>query len=155
MGKGSSGIGKGRGAVAPRASTNPGEMPEEKKPEKTLYRKSQVEEFTADYTPEMFLGDTSTWTGTSNDAKNMAIENMPKTLEIGGYTFQSMGDPTVHFVMDGALKNNTVVMMDYQCGEKIGNEYPVLQVGVRIRKYRGKIQTEIIRDGYMYKTRFW
>ena len=122
---------------------------------KTLYSKSQVGELTASYTPQKFLGDTSLWTGSVDSARYMAEDNMPKSLEIGGYTFNSMGRPDARFVSDGKLKNNVVVMMDYQSSEKIGNEYPVLQVGVSIRRYRGKIKTEIIRDSPLYGTKFW
>ena len=148
MGRGNSGIGKRKGAAGGVATAAPAPM-------KTLHSKSQVGELTENYTPQMFLGDTDRWMGTMDDARYMAEDNMPKSLAIGGYAFQSMGAPTVHYVDDGKLKNNVVVMLDYQSQEKIGNEYPVLQIGVRLRRYRNKIQTEIIRDGYTYATRFW
>ena len=149
MGRGNSGIGKRKGAAGGVATAAPAPM-------KTLHSKSQINELTADYTVEKFLGnETQQWTGTVDDARYMAEENMPNSLEIGGYTFQSMGRPLAEFVTDGQLKNNVVVTMDYQSTEQIGNEYPVVQVGVRIRKYRGKVQTEIIRDHYQYGTKFW
>ena len=156
MGRGSSGIGAGKGKTIKKgggSSVPPATTPEA--PQKRIYNKGQINELTASFTPEQFLGDTSKWTGTTADAKSLAEENMPKELEIGGYTFKSMGDPYATFVSDGKLKNNDVVIMDYQCSEKIGNEYPVIQVGVRIRKYRGKVQTEIIRDHPQYGTKFW
>lgn len=122
---------------------------------KTLVSKSQVGELTKDFTPEQFLGNTDFWTGTVNGAKDLADENMPNSLIVGGYTFQKMGDAIANYETSGKYKNRTIVMMDYQSTEQVGNEFPVLQVGVSIRRYRGKIQTEIIRDNPMYGTRFW
>ena len=148
----------GRGQKNPRgggASKPAAAAVEERRTVKRLYSKAQLNDLTADYTPEMFLGDTKNWTGTVNDARYFAEDNAPQTLEIGGYTFRNMGDPHVSWVDDGRLKNNVVVQMDYQCDEQIGNEYPVVTVGVRIRKFRGKVQTEIIRDHPIYGTRFW
>ena len=154
MGRGSSGARGGK--AAKKAGIKLGARIDQiTPPQRTLHSRSQVGELTKNYTPEMFMGDTRTWTGTVSDAKSLAEENMPKTLELGGYTFRSMGEPHAMYVTDGQLKNNTVVRMDYQSEEKIGNEYPVLQVGVRIRRFRGKIQTEIIRDHYEYGTKFW
>lgn len=124
-------------------------------PVRTLVSKSQVDELTKDYTPEQFLGDVSVWTGTANGARALADSNMPDSLDIGGYTFERMGDPSVSVETSGRFKNRTMVVMDYQSNERIGDEYPVLQVGVSIRRYRGKIQTEIVRDSPTYGTRFW
>ena len=146
----------GRGQKNPRGGSS-SNASASKEPEKvrTLHSRSQVGELTASYTPEQFIGNTSEWTGSVSSAKDMAEENMPKRLEVGGYTFQSMGQPDARFVSDGKLKNNVVVMMDYQSTEKVGNEYPVLQVGVSIRRFRGKIKAEIIRDNPLYGTKFW
>ena len=156
MGRGKSGIGTGSATAAAAANVVAAPRIEQITPPPIrLYSKSQVDQLTESYTPEQFLGDTSQWTGTVNDARMLAEDNMPQTLEVGGYTFQQMGAPDVSFVDDGKLKNNVVVLMDYQSTEKVGNEYPVLQVGVRIRKYRGKVQTEIVRDNPLYGTRFW
>lgn len=157
MGRGNSGIGTGkgtrRGVFKPYGNGSPTYEPAT--PPKTLYSKSQVNDLTKDYTPEMFIGDPNTWTGTVADAKFMAETTMPDSLEIAGYTFKPLGGVIADHVATGQLKNNTVVMLDYQCTEKVGNEYPVLQIGVRIRKFRGKVQTEIIRDHYQYGTKFW
>lgn len=155
MGRGSSGIGAGKGTGNSSSTGKTGVEATAPEQRKTLYSKSQVGELTKDYTPEQFMGDTSTWTGTVDDARSLAEDNMPKSLEIGGYTFKKMGAPHTEFVTDGQLKNNVVVIMDYQSSEKVGNEYPVIQIGVRIRRYRGKVQTEIIRDNPLYGTKFW
>ena len=155
MGRGSSGIGAGKGTGNTGSTGKTGVEAAAPEQRRTLCSKSQVGELTKDYTPEQFLGDSSTWTGTVDDARSLAESNMPKSLEIGGYTFKSMGAPDARFVSDGQLKNNVVVMMDYQSTEKVGNEYPVIQIGVRIRRYRGKIQTEIVRDNPLYGTKFW
>ena len=81
---------------------------------------------------------------------------MPETLNVGGYTFESMGKPHTSFEETRGGKIRDVVTMDYQSTEKIGSEYPVLQVGVRVWKTpKGKVKSEIIRDGYTNKTRFW
>lgn len=148
----------GRGQKNPRgggASKPVAAAAEERRTVKRLYSKSQLNDLTADYTPEMFLGRPDFWAGNVASARYLAEDNMPETLDIGGYTFRNMGAPHVNWVDDGRLKNNVVIQMDYQSDEKIGNEYPVVTVGVRIRKFRGKIQTEIIRDHPIYGTRFW
>ena len=126
-------------------------------PAKTLYSKSQADELTKDYTSEMFLGNIeNTYNGTLNNLREAAEQNMPETLNVGGYTFESMGKPHTSFEETRGGKIRDVVTMDYQSTEKIGSEYPVLQVGVRVWKTpKGKVKSEIIRDGYTNKTRFW
>lgn len=120
-------------------------------PARRLISKSQVDELTADYTPQMFTGNLSTYTGSADNLRYHVENNMPDSLNVGGYEFRKMGDP--HISVDG---NKNVAMMDYQCTEQIGSEFPVLQVGVRAWRTRGgRIKSEIIRDGYTYKTRFW
>lgn len=153
MGRGSSGI----DAKKTKANGGAGVRVEQiaPPPARTLRSKNQVNELTAGYTPEQFLGDTDLWTGSVASAREMAEGNMPESLEIGGYTFKRLGMPDAQYVSDGMYKGNVVVIMDYQSNEKVGNEYPVIQVGVRIRRFRGKIQTEIIRDNAIYGTRFW
>lgn len=127
--------------------------------DRTLVSKDQVDTFTKDYTPEMFLGDVSnSWTGSGESLRRLAEENAPKTLNIGGYTFEFMNNGTYSPPLDYEGKNmgKTVVKLEYQSNERVGNEYPVLQVGIRAWRTRGgKIKTEIIRDGYTNKTRFW
>lgn len=149
MAKGKSKL--GGGSVMGGASTKT------KEPQKTLYNKNQVDELTKDYTPEMFLGDiTNTWTGTLNDLRNSAEENMPDTLNIGGYTFEKLGSPFTDWQQTkGNKEGRSVIMLDYQANELVGSEYPVLQVGISLTRKRGKIKAEIIRDGYTNKTRFW
>lgn len=128
-----------------------------KQPQKTLYSKSQADELTKDYTPEMFLGNINDeYTGTLNGLRAAAENNMPDTLDIGGYTFQNMGQPHTSFEQTRSGRGRDIVMMDYQATEQIGSEYPVLQVGIRVwRTPGGKVKSEIIRDGYTHKTRFW
>lgn len=152
MGRGSSKGGKGgkaAGAAAPKQANEP---------EKTLYNKSQVDDLTKDYTPQMFLGDIeNTWTGTLNDLRSSAEEHAPDTLNIGGYTFEKLGNPFVDWQETKGNKNGrSVIMLDYQANEMVGNEYPVLQVGIAATRTRGgKIKANIIRDGYTNRTRFW
>ena len=152
MGRGSSGIG------ATKVKTNGGSgsrIDNITPPPVRLYSKSQVNDLTSSFTPEQFLGKSTNWSTVVASARMLAEDNMPKSLEIGGYTFNSMGAPHASFVTDGQLKNNTVVLMDYQSNEMIGNEYPVIQIGVRLRKFRGKTQAEIIRNNPIYGTKFW
>lgn len=124
---------------------------------KTLYSKFQAEELTEDYTPQMFLGDVDNlYTGTLNSLKSLAEENAPKTLNIGGYTFESMGNPYTTWEQTGRTTGKDIIQLEYQSNEQVGNEYPVLQVGIRVwRTPKGKVKSEIIRDGYTHKTRFW
>lgn len=122
-----------------------------------LYSKAQADSLTKDYTPQMFLGDIeNTYMGTMNSLRTAAEENMPKTLEIGGHTFRSMGQPYVDFEQKGKNTVRDIVKLDYQSDDQVGKEYPVLQVGIRVwRTKGGKVKSEIIRDGYTNKTRFW
>ena len=122
-----------------------------------LYRKDQVDELTKDYTPEMFLGNINDeYTGTLAGLKASAENNMPDTLNIGGYTFASMGSPHTTYETTRSGRGRDIVVMDYQSTQQVGSEYPVLQVGVRVwRTPSGKVKSEIIRDGYTNKTRFW
>ena len=123
---------------------------------KTLTNKSQVDELTASYTPEKFLGKTELLGDTLNSLRAAAENNAPDTLNVGGYTFKNMGKPYVDFEQTGRTTGKNIVKLDYQSTEKIGNEYPVLQIGIRTwRTKGGKIKSEIIRDGYTNKTRFW
>ena len=150
----------GRGNAAIRNNTSPSAISNADngfRTDRNLYSKSQVDELTADYTPEMFLGDISnTWTGTLNDLRTSAEDNAPKTLNIGGYTFESLGNPFTDCQQVKVNKDGqSIIKLEYQSNEQVGNEYPVLQVGIRVWRYRGKIKSEIIRDGYTNKTRFW
>jgi len=124
---------------------------------KTLYNKSQVDELTKDFTPQMFLGDVeNNYMGSLNSIKTMAEENAPRELEIGGYTFRNMGSPNAVMEQTGKKSFKDVVVLDYQSTEQIGKEFPVLQVGIRTwRTPKGKVKSEIIRDGYTNKTKFW
>lgn len=119
--------------------------------------KSNVDEYTKDFTPEMFLGK-----DIENNYMNLAglelaaEDNAPKELNIEGWTFQKMLG--VHTGTDkiGRQQAKDAVVIDYQSTEQIGNEYPVLQVGIRVWRTRnGKVKSEIIRDGYTNKTKFW
>lgn len=150
-GRGSSG---GKGGSAGGGRGGGGEGSESKK---TLYNKSQVDELTKDFTPQMFLGDINNhYTGSLNSLKYSAEEYAPKELEIGGYTFKSMGEPYTTFEQTGRNTGKDIIQFEYQSTEMIGKEYPVLQVGVRVwRTPKGKVKSEIIRDGYTNKTRFW
>lgn len=126
--------------------------------DRTLVSKDQVDMFTKDYTPEQFLGDiTNEWMGSLNDLKRAAEENEPKSLNIGGYTFQKM--PGENFTdwqqTKGNREGKSIIMLYYQSTERVGSEYPVLQVGIAVTRRRGKVKAEIIRDGYTNKTRFW
>ena len=120
--------------------------------DRRLYSKSQADEFTKDYTPQQFLGDiNNNWTGTLNSLKYAAEDNAPETLNIGGYTFDRLSNPHTTFE-----NNKNIVVLEYQSTEQVGQEYPVLQVGIRVWRTRGgKVKSEIIRDGYTHKTRFW
>lgn len=141
------------GAIKNTPSTT---TPAPEPPRKTLYSKDQVDSLTKDYTPEMFLGDIkNTWTGTLNDLRNAADEHAPKTLELGGYTFERLGNTYVDFEQTSKTNGWDIAKIEYQSNEQVGQEYPVLQVGIRVRRYRGKVVAEIIRDGYTNKTRFW
>ena len=152
MGRGSSKMGGGAGAGG-------------QQPRRMLLSKSQVDELTKDFTPEMFLGDvTSQYNknfGTLAGLRAMAENNAPDTLDIGGYTFKNMGQPHTTYETSKSGRNRDVVTLDYQSTEQITNangssEYPVLQVGVRVwYTPSGKVKSEIIRDGYTNKTRFW
>ena len=125
--------------------------------DRNLYSRSQADELTKDYTPEQFLGDINNfYGGTLKSLQYAAEENAPEHLNIGGYTFQNMGQPHTAFEQTGRSTGKDIIMLDYQSTEQVGNEYPVLQVGIRVwRTKGGKVKSEIIRDGYTYKTRFW
>lgn len=124
---------------------------------KTLYNKSQLDDLTKDYNPEMFLGDINNhYTGTTIGLMAAAENNMPDILNIGGYTFKNMGKPYTAFDKTRSGIVHHIVMIDYQATEQLGNEYPIFQVGIRVwRTHSGKVKSEIIRDGYTYKTRFF
>lgn len=128
------------------------ESTQEIRTDRTLYSKSQADELTKDYTPQQFLGDINNfYSGTLNSLRYAAEENAPEHLNIGGYTFKSMGSPHTDFV-----NGKDVIVLDYQSTEQVGQEYPVLQIGIRVwRTKGGKVKSEIIRDGYTNKTRFW
>lgn len=155
MGSGSSGIKGGKGKKS--KNTGGGGAASSNEQKKTLYSKSQVDELTKDYTPEMFLGDiNNTYAGTLAGLKAAAENNAPDTLNVGGYTFQNMNTVSTDFEQTGRTKVRDIVHLEYQSNEKIGNEYPVLQVGIRVwRTPKGNVKSEIIRDGFTNKTRFW
>ena len=140
-----------------RSSENQTVNNQEQRQERTLYSRSQADEFTKDYTPQMFLGDVNNlYSGTLNSLRYLAEDNAPKTLNIGGVTFESMGSPNTQWEQTGRNSGKDIIMLDYQANEQVGNEYPVLQVGIRVwRTKGGKVKSEIIRDGYTNKTRFW
>lgn len=123
---------------------------------KTLYNKGQVDELTKDYTPQMFLGDIENqWMGTGDSLRYLAEENMPKSLNIGGYTFLNQHGDIYRPTLDYKGKES-IIRLEYQSTEQVGKEYPVLQVGIRVWRTRGgKVKSELIRDGYTNKTRFW
>lgn len=120
--------------------------------DRNLYSKEQADELTKDYTPQMFLGDiNNTYMGTLNDLKYKAEDNAPESINLGGYEFKRLGNPFTTFE-----NNKDIIMLEYQSTEQVGQEYPVLQVGIRVWRTRGgKVKSEIIRDGYTNKTRFW
>lgn len=125
--------------------------------DRTLYSKAQVDDLTKDYTPQMFLGDiNNTYMGCLADLKYKAESNAPESLNIGGYTFRSLGSPFATIDQIGNRAAKYAVVLDYQATEVIFNEFPVLQVGIRVwRTKSGKVKSEIIRDGYSHQTRFW
>ena len=139
-------------AGAGNAETQQNSPSNEFRTDRQLVSKSQVDEFTKDYTPQQFLGDMNNfYTGTLNSLKYAAEDNAPEHLNIGGYTFQRLSNPYTTFE-----NNKKIVVLEYQSTEQIGQEYPVLQVGIRVwRTKGGKVKSEIIRDGYTHKTRFW
>ena len=127
------------------------ESTQEIRTDRTLYSKEQVDSLTADYTPQMFLGDINNEYMNLASLRRAAEENAPNTLELGGYTFQKTANPYTDFV-----NGKDIVMLEYQSTEQVGQEYPVLQVGIRVwRTKGGRVKSEIIRDGYTNKTRFW
>jgi hypothetical protein len=119
---------------------------------KTLYSRAQCDALTKDYTPQMFLGDIeNTYTDTFYFLKNAVKNNAPKSLMIGGYEFKFAFGPYTDFE-----KNKNIVKFEYQSIEQVGQEYPILQIGIRVwRTKGGKVKSEIIRDGWTNKTRFW
>lgn len=122
-----------------------------------LYSKEQADSLTKDYTPQMFLGDVNNlWSGSQFGLKELARENAPQTLQLGGHTFRNMGEPFVTFEQTSRSSGKDIIMFNYQSDDQVGKEYPVLQVGIRVwRTKGGKVKSEIIRDGYTNKTRFW
>lgn len=123
--------------------------------DRNLYSKEQVDSLTQDYTPEMFLGDVNNeWMGSGESLRALAEQNMPSSLNIGGYTFNNTHGNVFRPTLDYQGKY-TIVRMEYQSTEQVGSEYPILQVGIRVWRTRsGKVKSEIIRDGYLNKTRF-
>ena len=125
--------------------------------DRNLYSKAQVDVLTVDYTPQMFLGEQrymDLWDGTGDGLRRLAEQNMPDTLNIGGYTFQNSHNDIFRPTLDYE-KNKNIVKVEYQSTEQVGNEYPIIQVGIRVwRTKGGKVKSEIIRDGYTNKTRF-
>ena len=122
-------------------------------PVKGVLSRSRVDEYTKDYTPEMFLGkDFKDSYMNLAGLKLAAEDNAPKELNIEGYTFRQLSG--VNTSVDD--KNRDIILIDYQSTEQYGQEYPVLQIGIRTWRTRGgKVKSEIIRDGYTNKTRFW
>lgn len=125
--------------------------------DRNLYSKAQVDVLTVDYTPQMFLGEQKymdLWDGTGDGLRRLAEQNMPDTLNIGGYAFQNTHNDIFRPILDYE-KNKNIVKVEYQSTEQVGNEYPIIQVGIRVwRTKGGKVKSEIIRDGYTNKTRF-
>ena len=121
-------------------------------PEKNLYNKSQADELTKDYTPQMFLGNINNeWTGSLASLRYHAEEHAPDSINLGGYEFDRLANPYATIE-----NNNSIIVLSYQSREQLGQEYPVLQVGIRVwRTKGGKVKSEIIRNGYTNKTRFW
>lgn len=124
--------------------------------DRTLVSKEQADMFTANYTPQMFLGDVENeWMGSGDSLRALAEQNMPQELNIGGYTFRNVHDPSIYRPTLDYQGKNTIVRVEYQSTERVGNEYPILQIGIRVWRTRGgKVKSEIIRDGYINKTRF-
>ena len=141
----------GGGAVTP-ASTNG-----------SFFSKSNVDEYTKDYTPEMFTGANfqNGYIDSLNYLKTSIEDNAPKTLSIDGVEFQRLGGVYTTFEQTGRKSGRNVAVVDYQATRQATNsagetEYPVLQVGIRAwRTPGGKVKSELIRDGYTNKTRFW
>ena len=117
-----------------------------------LYSKKQCDAITRDYTPQMFLGDIeNTYMDTLYFLKDAAENNRPDYLMIEGIRFNFSFGPYTDFV-----SGKNIVMLEYQSIEQVGQEYPVLQIGIRVwRTKGGKVKSEIIRDGWTNKTRFW
>lgn len=116
-----------------------------------LYSKDQCDAITKDYTPQMFLGDIeNTYMDTLHFLKDAVEDNAPETLTIEGLEFKFAYGPYTDFV-----KNKNIVTFEYQSTEQVGQEYPILQIGIRVWRTRGgKVKSEIIRDGWTNKTRF-
>ena len=154
MAKGSSKAGGGGGAAVTPATTNG-----------SFFSKSNVDEYTKDYTPEQFMGEkfSDNYIDSLSFLKESIDNNAPKTLEIDGITFEQMpGGAHTHFEQTGRNSGKNVAVIDYQSNRQATNrvtgetEYPVLQIGIRTwRTPKGKVKAEIIRDGYTNKTRFW
>lgn len=117
-----------------------------------MFYRHDLEKVTKDFTPEMFLGDiTNDFAGTLNSLKYHAEDNAPAEIELDGYVFKFMGNPFTCWV-----DNKNIIQLHYQAVERMWNEYPVLQVGIKVWKTpKGKVKAEIIRDGFTNKTRFW
>ena len=131
---------------------SPKETSSNTEPKRGVLSRSKADEYTKDYTPEMFLGNNFKDSYMNLAGLKLSMEdNAPKELNIQGYTFKQLSG--VHSAIE---KNKDIVVMDYQSTEQVGNEYPVLQVGIRTWRTRGgKVKSEIIRDGVLHKTRFW
>ena len=117
----------------------------------------KVEEYTKDYTPEMFLGENykDLYIDSISMIRGDADRNMPQTLTIEGHTFKKMGEPFARFGDADGMKNATILQLDYQSQDQATNgEYPIITVGIAIRRYRGKAQAKILRKG-TERTRFW
>jgi len=117
-----------------------------------MFYRHELEKVTKDFTPEMFLGDiTNDFTGTLNSLKYHAEDYAPAEINIDGFVFKSMGSVFTTFE-----KNKNIIQLHYQSVEKLWDEYPVIQIGIRVwRTPKGKVKAEIIRDGFTNKTRFW
>lgn len=117
-----------------------------------MFYRHELEKVTKDFTVEMFLGDINNeFADTLNSLKYHAESNAPEEIMIDGFVFKSMG--SVFTTFEG---NKNIVQLHYQSVEKMWNEYPVLQIGIRVwRTSKGKVKSEIIRDGFTNKTRFW
>lgn len=129
------------------------------------FSKSKVDEYTKNFTTEQFTGQdfANGYIDSLNYLKNSIDDNAPATLEIDGITFEKMpGSVFTTWEQTSRNSGKNIATIDYQANRQATNlvsgetEYPVLQIGIRSwRTKGGKVKTEIIRDGYTNKTRFW
>ena len=142
------------GSVGAKQTSNNGTAPESNF---ISLQRDRVDEYTADFTPDMFV-DTKNFALIDNQRSLEDGDVAPETLNIGGIEFRKMGNPNYHFESNRSGSNGRwAVLNDYQATRATGDgEYPVLQIGVRVWRTRsGRVRSEIIREGYTDRTRFW